>query len=130
VMVGINYGQLQRRDEYIRLDQRVGQLEIALQDSLNWRSPSDIDPHKLAGKLRSAASDVDQVAHIDDDSDQLKRRLVDVSKRRADLMDLADKDPGGPAKTESEDFAEARAAVDDYNKWWNSVAGAHLLPPH
>jgi rhomboid protease GluP len=129
-IVGVNYGKLQRRDDYVRLDQRVTQLEMALDDSWNWHGASDGDPHKLAAKIKSAASDVEQVSHIDDPSDQLKRRLVDVGRRRADLLDLSDKDAGGPAKAANQDFADAKAAVDDYNKWWNGLAGGHLLQPH
>src|SRR5215471_12601493 len=126
VIVGLNYGKVQRNNEVLRLDDRMRNLERAFEDSLRWRTPADGDSQKLVGQVRSAISDVERVPKIDDTSDALRRRLIELAKNRASVIeDAAKRDAALPSDQQAR--ADYEEVFQNYQAWVRSVASQYNL---
>ncbi|HKV39551.1 MAG TPA: rhomboid family intramembrane serine protease [Blastocatellia bacterium] len=120
VMVGVSYGKDVRGSEIVRLNGRLMTLSKAFDVSTTWKTAADGDPHAIAANLRSAASDVQSIKHIDSTLDAIKDRLVEVANHRATVFDGVDKDPSGPVKSAESDMATYSTSFNDYNNWVSS----------
>jgi rhomboid protease GluP len=119
-----NFGKGQ---DAVRLNPGIIEVEQKLRDSFAWKKDSGEDPHKIAGELRTAASAIDAVPHIDEPSDRVRQRFVGLANRRADLLESADKNPSALVASSNSDMLEFEAAGQDYEDWITSVMGKYGL---
>jgi membrane associated rhomboid family serine protease len=126
-MVALNYGKMQHGTDVVRLDRRVRPLVNALDSSLKWSDSGEDDPAKLASQIRSAASDIDQVPHIDSRSDAIRRRLQELASRRAGAMDSAKKEPSAALTGRGPDNDELNLIYKDYQEWIGSIKDEYGL---
>ncbi|HXG67032.1 MAG TPA: rhomboid family intramembrane serine protease [Blastocatellia bacterium] len=126
-MAATNYGKFQSFGEMRRLSQRIVYLEEVFIASLNWEKPEDGEPRELAARLRSAASDIDRVAHFDSRSDEIRRRLVEISTRRAELLDKAGTNSAALVAASASDYDEMNGAIEAFYGWMTEHAKEHGL---
>src|SRR5262249_25049286 len=121
VMVALHYGQMQHREDLLKLSARVQQMAGALDQSFQWKPGSGQEPQKIAADIRSAADDIRRIQGIDAPSDAARAHILDLAARRASLLDSAGKDPAALLKNDSQDHDEAEAAFREYRNWEASV---------
>ncbi len=127
VMVAVNYGNRQMGETVLSLDKSVRQLSQAFYDSLNVADPASESASKTVREMRSAASDIGKLDRIDDASDEIRRRLVEMANRRADLFDKAKANPSGPKESAQSDAKELEKVIGDYHSWVESVMSRYGL---
>jgi hypothetical protein len=127
VIVAVNYGNRQTGETILNLDKSVRQLSQAYYDSLNAADPASEIASKAVRDMRSAASDIGKIDRIDDTSDEIRRRLVEMANRRAELIEKAKTDPSGPRDSAESDAKEIETVITDYHKWVESVMSRYGL---
>ena len=126
-LAGINFNRAQERaDEsrnVITLSQRLrGAMQVFHESREALTSKKD--PSQIANSLRSAASELSGVPHVDDRSDEIKRNLADALNKRADAFSAAAKAPAdtnGMAQAVLAEYAPINGLYEDYLAWEDSV---------
>ena len=127
VMVAVNYGNRQTAQTVLDLDKSVRQLDQTFHASLGPVDPASEGAGKAARDLRSAAADIGKLDRIDGPSDDIRRRLVELANRRADLFDRAKANPSAPAESAQSDAREIDRVITDYRSWLESVMSRYGL---
>lgn len=127
VMVAVNYGNRQTGQEVLDMDKSVRQLHKIFYDSLNINDSTSESASKTISGLRSAASDMEKLERIDDASDDIRRRLIELANRRADLFDNAKTNPAAPMLSSQSDAKEIEKVITDYHNWLDSVMSRYGL---
>jgi hypothetical protein len=127
VMVAINYGNRQTAQTVLDLDKSVRQLDQAFHATLGVSDTASESASKAVRELRGAASDIGGLDRIDGPSDDLRRRLIDLANRRADLFDRAKSNTTAPAESAQADVKELEMVITDYRNWLESVMSRYGL---
>ena len=127
VMVAINYGNRQTAQTVLDLDKSVRQLDQAFHASLGVSDPASESASKAVRELRGAASDIGGLDSIDGPSDDIRRRLIDLANRRADLFDRAKSNVSAPAESAQSNAKELEMVIADYRNWLESVMSRYGL---
>ena len=127
VMVALNYGTRHTALEVLELDKSVRQLSQAFHDSLNMADPSSERKTKAAREMRNAAGDIGRLDRIDDTSDAIRARLVELANRRAEWLDRAEASPLLPGDPVQADARDLEKAIKDYHNWLDSVMSRYGL---
>lgn len=127
VMVAINYGNRQTGQQILQLDKSVRKLNQAFYDSLNVADPASETATKAVREMRSAASDIGKLDRIDEPSDAIRARLIELANRRAEVFDLAKANPLAPRESAQTDAREIEMALKDYHNWLDSVLSRYGL---
>lgn len=127
LMVALNYGTAQRADDVMKLGNRIRDSVFLLEDSFAWTGQPASDPRKPAGDLKNSAADIERVPSIDSSSDEIKRKWVELLRRRAASFDAAEHAPSTPISAAPADSAEMNRLWAEYDKWEISVLGRYRL---
>ena len=127
VMVAINFGNRQTAQTVLDLNKSVRQLDQAFHTSLAISDPNSEIASKTIRELRSATNDIGNLDRIDGPSDEIRRRLIELANRRADLLDKAKINPSAPAESAQSDAKELETVIADYHNWLESVMSRYGL---
>ncbi|MBI3651101.1 MAG: rhomboid family intramembrane serine protease [Acidobacteria bacterium] len=130
VMVGINYGTVQQQAQQgpdaerqaqtvIHLTKAINNAEIALENSRRISEPTNLA--EVARNLRRKAADVSAIAKLDERSDAIRNRVVDLMNKRAEALEKAAKNPKESTAFLPKDVDEMKATFDEYQQWLDSV---------
>jgi rhomboid protease GluP len=127
MLVAMNYGSWQRSGDVIKLSDKIHEARDVLSQSFRWSGTTDRDPAEVGAALRSAAADIQRVPSIDEPSDSIKARLVDLLAHRAQTFDSVQLDPAGPTESKPRDDRELGLIFGEYKAWEKSVLVRHGL---
>lgn len=114
-----------RHQNAYELAQIVKQARSSVRESLNLNreegSLSRDNAIQIAAQLRQVAADLEKASFVDDRSNEIKVRLVDMLNKRAKSFEEA-KNEGTIAEAATSDLEPLRAAFTDFAGWESDAA--------
>ncbi|HSB11642.1 MAG TPA: rhomboid family intramembrane serine protease [Blastocatellia bacterium] len=132
-MAGRNYGEVQkqasemerRRRQFeaggqnvILLSEHIHNAQKAWADSID---PQKQEPRQIAEALKKAAVSIERAPRIDEQSDKIRARIVELLNKRASAFDSANNNKPALLQAASADLKETRDAFRSYFEWEESV---------
>jgi rhomboid protease GluP len=135
-LVGKNYGAMQEQigkeqetsrqaQNVINLHSAIRDANIALDDAFEVTAKSSLND--VAKNLRKNASAISGIAKIDEQSDEIRNRIIALIHKRADALEKAAKNPAASVVASADEVAAYEKAFKDYKAWQESVMDKYGL---